>query len=402
MAFWNRKREERSHSVSISDPAFVDFFGLGRTGTGVFVNEHTALTLSAVWRAVSLISGTVAGLPLKTFRTLPDDTRERVGSFLDNPAGPNGMTVFAWVELLMIHLLLHGNAFLLHITDGLGRLLGLQLIHPQHVSIDETALPEKRFTVTLHSGETIVLTPQQLTHIMALTLDGVRGLSPISVARESLGIYRASEFAAARMFGSGLTISGFMTPRDDEDLTEDDALQLKESLRQRFTGLENAGDIPVVNRRLEFHEIMMSSRDAEFLDSRKFQIDEVARWFGIAPHLLMNTETQSNWGTGIEEQHRALSRHTLMPWTKRVEQALSKLLVGARFAEFDHTGLQQPTSKDEVALLVTQIQSSLLTVNEARRIRNLPPLEGGDIPQFDRGAGELFSIPVGAEETEVE
>lgn len=398
---WLKRRREQRQLLTLSDPAFLDFFGLGRGNSGVFVSEHTALTLSAVWRAVNLIAGTIAGLPLKTFRTLPDDTRERVASFLDSPAGPDSLTPFAWIELVLVHLLLHGNAFLLHRRDQIGRLIGLDPIHPNQVSVerDTNVAGGRLFRVTTNDGETVNLDARTMKHVMGLSTDGVRGISVISAARDSLGTYTAGERSAARMFANGMLVSGLVTPREGEDLTEDDAIQIKESLRAKVLGSENAGDIAVVNRSLDFQKWMLTSEEAQFLESRAFQVEDVARWFGIAPHLLMQTEKQTSWGTGIEEQHRALSRHTLMPWTSRLEQALSTLLNGNRFAEFDHSGLQQPNLKDEINTLVLQVQNSLLTVNEARRIRNLPPVPDGDIPAFAR---DLEATPIGFDPEDVE
>lgn len=178
------------------------------------------------------------------------------------------------------------------------------------------------------------------------------------------------------MFGSGLTVSGMVTPDDDFD--PDEADEIKAQVNQALTGVENAGEIAVINRRLKFTQMSMSAQDAQFLESRQFSIEEIARWFGVPPFELMQTEKQTSWGTGIESQQRGLGRTTLAPWATRLEQRLSWLLPNPRFVEFDFAGLERPTPEAEIDLLIKQVNAGLLTLNEARAIRNLPPVEGGN------------------------
>lgn len=379
---FRRRRPESARSrnlYSISDPALATLLGWGTVNySGVEVGEGTALGLSAVYRAVSLISGTIATLPMRTMRDTGDGMRQRVSSFLDNPGGPMGPTSYEWTETVLLHLLLHGNAFLAHVYGGAGQILALTPLHPLCVTVDaDKDVPGgKRFTANLDDGTRQEYDARTLTHIPALCLDGLRGLSPIAVARNSLGTAVAGDRAAANMFSNGLMISGLVTP--EEDMEEADAKVAKESLNRFAGGWENAGGIAVVNRRLKFTPWTMSAEDAQFLQSRQFQIEEIARWYGVPPHLLMQTEKQTSWGTGVEVQNRGLARFSLHPWTARIEQRLSRLLPNPRFVEFDFAGLERPTPEQEIDLLIKQVQAGLLTLDEARAIRNLPPLEQSD------------------------
>jgi len=166
----------------------------------------------------------------------------------------------------------------------------------------------------------------------------------------------------------------------EDDVDEDEAKVIKSTINNAVTGWENAGTIPFVNRKLQFTPWTMTSQDAQFLESRQFSIREIARWFGIPPHLLMETSAASNWGTGIEQQNLGLARFNLVTWTARVEQALSRLLPGPRFVEFDFAGLERGAPESEIGLLIAQVNAGLLTVDEARAIRNLPPLVGAGTP----------------------
>jgi HK97 family phage portal protein len=373
-----RQVEERSWSIS--DPAMAAFFNVGPQNlAGVPVNETTALGLSAVWRSVSLISGTIASVPLRTLRD-KQGIREQVPSFLDNPGGttPEAPTAFEWKETVLAHLVIHSNAFLAHIYNGGGALVGLSPIHPLAVSVDWqkdangklTGL--KEYTVSLDDGSTRTFDSTNMTQIMGLSLDGLRGLSVITMARLGLGTAIAGDRAAARMFGNGAMIAGMVTP--EEDVTEEEALQIKEGLRAKVSGVDNAGDIAVINRKLKFTPWTMSNEDAQFLQSRQFSIEEISRWWGVPPHALSQTEKQTSWGTGVAEQNRGLARTVLSPWGQRVEQRLSRLLPKNQLAEFDFAGLERASAEDEIELLIKQVEAGLLTVNEARAIRNLPPL----------------------------
>lgn len=403
MAFWSRRKQERA-TISIGDPAFVDFFGLNQNFTGQTVSELSSLGVAAVWRAVSVLSSAVANLPLRTYRDLDGELggeRQQVGSFLDDPGGFESMTPFEWVETVMVHLLLHGNAFLAHVYGGAGQIVGLLPIHPLAVSIDlDPNIPGgKLFRVTLIDGTVRELTAVDLTHIPGMTVEpNGRGLSPITVARNSMGITISGDRAAAKLFGNGMLISGLVTPEDD--LTEDEARTIKDSLRAKMLGTDNAGDVAVINRKLKFEKWSMTPEDSQFIESRRFQIEEVSRIFGVPPHLLMDMERQSSWGTGLIEQNQAWARYTLSGWTTRIEQRLSRLLPKPRFCEFDYKSLLRPTPGEEINLLLAEVNGGLITLNEARAVLNLPPID--DPSELRLPPGQVPATEGSAEEAPVE
>jgi HK97 family phage portal protein len=378
---------EQRASYSIGDPALAEFLGLqGSTLAGVTVSEESAVGLTAVYRAVSIISGTIAGLPLRSLRNAADGSRERVATWLDEPAGPGSdLTQFEWVETVMVHLLLHGNAYLLKVFNGAGAVVGLSPIPPSAVTVKAIQTAEelaayggpdgafrKWFTVSLADGSSRDLTQTELEHIPALSTDGLKGLSPIEAHRQALGTAIAGDRAAARLFGSGLLLGGLVS--GDDDLQQSEAEEAVAALKAKLAGSEHAGDIAFINARLKFTPWTIPPTDAQFIESRAYQIEEVARIYGVPPHLMMQTEKQTSWGTGVAEQNRGLARYTLMPWTTRLEQRLSRLLSRPTIAEFDYSGLLQPAPEVEIPLLLQQMAGGLLLPDEARRIRNLPPL----------------------------
>jgi HK97 family phage portal protein len=157
-------------------------------------------------------------------------------------------------------------------------------------------------------------------------------------------------------------------------MTEAEAQKIKDGLKAKMSGIENAGDIAVINRALKFSPWSMTAEDAQFIESREFQVIEFARMIGVPPHLVGATEKQTSWGSGVAEQNLGLQKFTLMPWTSRIEESLSDLLPSPRFCEFEYAGLLQGTPAQEIELLIKQVDAGLLTVDEARAIRNLPPL----------------------------
>ncbi|WP_433117110.1 phage portal protein [Micromonospora sp. CA-246542] len=370
--------------ISVADPAFAAFFNpFGVVDlAGVAVTQNSAMGLSAIFRAVSLISGTLASLPLRTLREKGDET-ERVPSIFDEPDGPDGQTQFEWEETLFAYLVIHGKAGALKIKNEAGGLVRLPLVHPASFTEEDPTDDENPrggvwFRVQLQGGESVRLDADDFWYIPALSLDGGKtGMGLLQAARFSLGASISADQAAGKMFTTGAMISGLASPEDD--LETEEVREIKRTLDSATTGPDNAGKIAIVNRRLKFTPWTMSAVDAQFLQQRQFQIEEISRWTGVPPHLLMQTEKQTSWGTGVEEQNRALGRTVLAPWASRLEGRGSRLLAKPRWLEVDFSGLERPSPDKEIELLLKQTGKPFLTVNEARKIRNLPPIAGGDV-----------------------
>lgn len=383
-----RWRRATNASRPLSDPFVIAMLGGSIDGAPV-VSESTAMSLSAVFRAVSIGAGALGSLPLRTLKTNRDGTRERTSSWLDDP-GFGMYTPVEWKELATVHLWLHGRCFGQHVYNGAGALAGMNWIHPLAVTVerDENRVGGRRFDVRLDDGEVRQFDDLTMTQIMGLSLDGLTGISPISKARLSLATAAAGDKAAHRMQTNGAMIAGLVTPDDDEELTEGEAKVVKETVRSAMTGVENAGDVAVINRKLKFTPWQLSAVDAQFLQSRNFSIDEIGRWWGLPPHLLGLTEKSTSWGQGLTEQNRGLSRYTLTPWTTRFEQRMTRTLAGKRIAEFDYSAFVAPDPETEIRLLLEQLNGGLLTANECRRIRNMPAVEGGDVLRVPAGAAD--------------
>lgn len=395
--YWSAPQPQDSASLP-SDPFSVTWLralGIGSGGPQE-VTAGSAMGVSAVYRVVSLVAGTLATLPLRTVVTSKDGTRTPASSFLDSP-GLDVYTPFEWKELVAVCLLLHGNAYAQKIFNRNGALMGLDLIQPTAVKVSKNAdLPGGRnYCIKLDDGSKTDLDSRNIVHIPGLSLDGVKGLSPIALARMGIASAQAADKATYQRFNSGAMLSGLVTPEDD-DMEPDEATAVKETVNSSMLGPENAGGIAVVNRRLKFTPWIMTNVDAQFLQSRMFQVEEIGRWFGVPPHLLGLTEKTTSWGQGIAEQNRGLARYTLQPWTTRIQERLSGLVPTSRHAEFDYSQLLAPAPEDMVALVLSQVNGGLITPNEGRGQLNLPPVDGGNDLRLPPGAGPAATPPAPA------
>jgi HK97 family phage portal protein len=363
---------------------------------GVQVSENTALGNSALFRGVSLISGTLAGLPLNSWTGKGTD-RKKVPSVFDDPDGPDGQTVFEWKETAFVHLVLHGKCGALKVRNAAGGLVRLALVHPLAFYTEFPTIAEFQsgnlprggiwFVVRLNDGTQQRMDADDFWYVPAMTTDGIVGRGILNTARASVATTLAGDKAAAKAFSSGALISGLATPSDDTEDITDDVPEIRRQLNNSIGGVDNAGAIAIVNKRLTFTPWTMTAQQAQFLESRQFQIEEIARWTGVPPHLLMQTDKQTSWGTGVDEQNRGLSKFVLGQWAQRFEQRASRLLAMPRWVEFDFAGLERPNFAVEIDLLIKQVQAGLLTLNEARAVRNLPPLPENPAPAPDPNGG---------------
>lgn len=373
MAKKRKRVEERSAydgpSFSIGDPALAEFFGVGGTDAGVHVSESSALGVTAFYRGVALIAGTIAQLPLKTFTKGKGGARKQVPSFLDNPGG-DLLTPFEFKELTTYHVVIHGNAFLLHQRNMGGSLMSLFPVHPSLVQVELATDDQKKFTVQGADGLERVYGPEEMTQIMGPSLDGVRGMSVLTMERNALGTAIAGDTAAGRLFRNGLLLGGLLSM---PGATEQQLTDVLAGVKAKAQGAKHAGDILGLNIEAKFDQWTMSAEDAQFLESRQFSVAEVARILGL-PVQLLAADGASSWGSGISELIRAMQKFTLVPLSSRIEERLSRLLPQPRFVEFDYKGLLEGTPAEVTANLAAEIAAGVLTVAEARAILNRPPI----------------------------
>lgn len=391
---WTSEPHYGGTGYNLADP--TGWLGLSGNDAGVSVTEQSALGSTAFFRSVSVIASTLATLPMKSYSTDGDDVRTLVKSVFDNPCAPF-FTPFTWKELIFVHLVIHGNAYLLHLYNDSNTLIGLFPIHPMLVTPEWVANAQgiivgKRFKMVVN-GETIYKSDQEMTQVMGLGCDGLEGYSVLTLARNAIGTTLAGDKAAARMFSNGMLVGGMVT--GDPEMDEDDGKALMADLKPKIQGAHNAGDIVLVNASLTFTPWTMNAVDAQFLESRQYQVEEISRLLGV-PKVLLAQDGASSWGSGINQLLAYMGKTVYVPWTTRVEEQLSLLLSSPRHVEFDYHGLLQGTPAEVTALLVQQIDAGIITVDEARAILNLAPMElpaAAPVEQLPPGASPSPAIP---------
>lgn len=363
----------QTFTMNPADPAMAEWLRINGMSPAS-VNENSVMGLTAVYRSQAIIAGTIATLPLRVYEGSKGNRIEVASWLSESPAGPYDLSAFSWMETVVLHLLNHGEAFLKSLINEGGERIGAWPVHPLALKKVTWLGPLKHFEVSMQDGSTEEFDTGEMHQILGMSMDGTRGLSPLTLFRTSFQTSLAGELAAHRDFATGSHIAGLVTTADGEDVDATEATEIKKQLDAKIAGAENAGAIAFVNRALKFTPWTMTNEDAQFLESRGMQVEEAARVYGMPINLLSVNGAVSNWGTGVSEANLGLQKYVLMPWTSRIESAVKPMLEPGQFAEFDYAGLLQGTPAEEIALLIQQVEAGLLTANEARAMRNLPPI----------------------------
>jgi HK97 family phage portal protein len=367
----------------LGDKALVDLFGSKPVSSGITVDENKSLSSTVVWACVQLIAGTLGSLPLIHYRRLANGGKERATDtrlyrvLHDTPN--DEMSASTFLETLTEHVLLWGNAFAEIRYDGRDQVGALWPIEPWRVKGERTAAKELYYIV---DGSTR-LAADEMLHIPGLTPDGVWGYSPIQKAREALGLLLAAEKFGGVFFGQGSSFGGILT--HPGKLTEAAEKNLRNSLEQRAQGVDRAHNFIILQEGLRYDKVGIPPDDAQFLETRKFQVGEIARIFGVPPHMVGDVERSTSWGTGIEAQNIGFVTYTLRRWLVRFEQEITRKLISPlernlQFVEFLVDGLLRGDTATRYAAYTQGRNGGWFSANDIRRLENLDPIgDEGDV-----------------------
>lgn len=355
-----------------------------RTSSGMRVTPDASLRLSAVYACVRILSETMASLPIVLYRKRGDGGKDRVTDHWLHTLlcrRPNRyQNPFEWREMLQGHLALRGNAYNQIITNPRGEIMELIPIHPDRVRMELLRSGEFRYRVTDRFGDELVLPSGDVWHLKGLSSDGLMGMSPIELARESLGMALAAQDYGARFFANDAKPTGGWIEFPGSFKDAEAKKVFRESYQAAQSGA-NRGKVLVLENGMKFHEVGVTNKDAQFLELRKFQITDIARLFRVPPHMIADLDraTFSN----IEQQSLEFVMHTMTPWAERWEASIGAelLLDGDELeVEFDFANLMRGDAASRSAYYQSGIQNGWLTRNEARVAENLNPLDGLDEP----------------------
>ena len=374
----------------------VALFGGGRpTGSGITITRSNAITLSAVWRALQARSDAVAASPLTARDKM---TLERVEfPLFDDKIHPL-FTCYQWKKLVCLHLDTAGDHFSLirrgRRIDG-SPVVSLYPIDPHRVSVDWIYARDngvepigRQYRVQSHRNEAKVYSDQEILHIPGLNFNGLRGVSVLSAAAESLGTHMAGELYAGKLYGNGSLMSGIL--KTDKKLEEEKAESVKARWQAKVAGLANAGEAVVLDSGLEFESMTITPMDAQFIEGRDFGVDEVARWFGVPVRYLMKSGDAASVKQQAEQDNSEFALHSLEPVTRNVESYLNaQIMPTTLFSDFDLTRYGLGDTKTRSGAHLLERKASYKTINEIRTEEGLPRID-------DPRADDPFE-PVGGE-----
>ena len=369
------------------------FFWFGHTTSGKAVTEMSAMQMTAVYSCVRILSEAVAGLPLQLFRYNENGGREKA---LDHPLyrllhdEPNPeMTSFVFRETLMSHLLLWGNAYAQIVRNGRGEVLGLYPLMPNKMKVDRDERGNLYYeysrttedTNTLGKKQKVILRPTDVLHIPGLGFDGLVGYSPIAMAKNAIGLAIATEEYGAKFFANGATPGGVL----EHPGIIKDPQKIRDSWNAAYQGSANAHKVVVLEEGMKYQSIGISPEQAQFLETRKFQINEIARIFRVPPHMVGDLEKSSF--SNIEQQSLEFVKYTLDPWVVRWEQAMTRVLLldsekPRYFIKFNLEGLLRGDYQSRMNGYAIGRQNGWMSANDIRELENLdriPAEEGGDL-----------------------
>ena len=367
-------------------------FYIGGTTAGKTVTERSAMQMTAVYSCVRILAEAVAGLPLHLYKYTDGGGKEKALNhplyrLLHDEPNPE-MSSFVFRETLMTHLLLWGNAYAQVIRNGKGEVIALYPLMPNKMSVDRDENGRLYYTYYRGSDEAIknkdfavTLQPSDVLHIPGLGFDGLVGYSPIAMAKNAIGMAIACEEYGAKFFANGAAPGGVL----EHPGTIKDPQRVRESWQSTFGGSGNANKIAFLEEGMKYTPIGISPEQAQFLETRKFQINEIARIFRVPPHMVGDLEKSSF--SNIEQQSLEFVKYTLDPWVIRWEQSIQRALLSQGekaeyFVKFNLEGLLRGDYQSRMNGYAIGRQNGWMSANDIRELENLdriPVEEGGDL-----------------------
>lgn len=382
-----RSRDHPRDSLNGSGYRFL----FGGSSSGKRVNERSAMQMTAVYSCVRILSEAVAGLPLHLYKYTGDGGKEKATEhplyFLLHDEPNPEMTSFVFRETLMTHLLLWGNGYSQIIRNGKGEVVALYPLMPDRMTVDRDDKGRLYYEYQVQDSDartmkqgTVRLSPYDVLHIPGLGFDGLVGYSPIAMAKNAIGLAISAEEYGSKFFANGATPGGLL----EYPGTVKNPDAVRESWEKGFSQ-GNSHKIAVLEEGMKYTPISISPNEAQFLETRKFQIDEIARIFRVPPHMVGDLEKSSF--SNIEQQSLEFVKYTLEPWLMRWEQAMQRALFTPDekkdyFIKFNVDGLLRGDYESRMTGYATARQNGWMSANDIRELENLdriPAELGGDL-----------------------
>lgn len=361
---------------------FTEMFTM-KSSSGITVTPDNAMTASAVFTSIRVLSETVAGMPLTIYKKTSKGRTEAVEHPLYSllHIAPNGsQTSFAWKETMMAHLNLRGNYYNYKIFNGRGDVIELLPLNPDKMTLMRADNGDILYHYQDDANQLNYMFERfEIVHQSGLSLDGVIGVSPIAYARNAIGLSLATETHGALAFENGTTPSG--TLEHPGKLTDDQYKRLKKSMADNQSGLANSHKTMILEEGMKWAQIGMTNTDAQYLETRKFQKSEIAGIFRVPPHMIGDLERSTF--SNIEQQSLEFAKYSIRPWVTRIEQALERDLLSkedrkTHFIRFNMEALLRGDTKSRYESYGLAIRDGWMSRNETRAKEDMQPIDGLD------------------------
>lgn len=380
----NRQKKSTSEAQTAADNVSQILTGVyGLKAAGMYVSPGTALGCSAVFACIGLLAESIAQLPVKVYRVVDGERREDKTHWVYELLARrpcSWLTSFNWRELAMMCLCLRGDFYAYKVRDNSGRVRELLPLLPGTIAVRQLSNWELQYMVTFSDGTSAIVPQSEIFHVMYRTVDGVRGLSPIACERQAIGLALAAQEHGAATFANGAKPGGVLTLPGT--LSAEALERLKNDWHSAYSG-ENAGNTAILEQGIKFEPLSMTNADAQYLETRKFQVEEIARIFGVPLFMIQSTEKTTSWGSGIEQMSMGYVRYTLLAWIRRWEGAIWRDLLSEADPDidvkFNVEGLQRGSMSTRFDAYQKGINMGVYSPNEIRALEDMNPREGGDI-----------------------
>lgn len=375
--------------------------GVGSSEAGEAISERRVLGLSTAWACINLHAGLMATVPVGVYRRKADGSRETVSDhwlahLLKRSPNADQTSVDFW-EFVQMSLELRGNAYARKRFQGSGssrRLVAIEPIAPDLVSVRRILDGSLEYNVATSAGGRLTLGEGDVWHIRGPGGDPLGGLSTLAFGRHVFGLAIAADKSAAGLFKNGMQPPGAF--KFSEWLKPDQRAIAKENMAREYIGAKNAGRPVILEGGVDWAPFTFQPDEAQLLETRSFNVEDVCRFFQVPPVLIGHTDKVSSWGTGIQEISTGFVKYSFARRVKRIEASIDKHLLtpadraAGIYVEFNLEGLLRGSPKERAEFYRTMTQIASMTVNEVRRLENLPPVEGGDVPRL-----QSQNIPLG-------
>lgn len=412
MSVWNSFKTKAvaviRRVLSLTDPTSWPDDGLSHSGE--YVTAERVLGLSTAWACVNLHAGTIGSLPCIVYRKNKDGSREVATDHwlyrLVHDSPNADQTALDFWEFMQAVIELRGNSYAYAPKARDGRTISLQPIPADYVTVKRNASGALEYSYPNEKGEPQTRRQDEMFHIRGFGGGPLGGLSTLTFGRHVFGLAIATDKAASGTFKNGLRAAGILKFKDW--LKPDQRKETREYLEREHTGAANSGKPLVLEGGVEWATMSLSPEDAQMLQSRSFDVEQICRFFQAPPVLVGHTEKVSAWGSGIEQIIQGYIKFGLRRRCKRIEQAIQKQLLTAGdraagiYVEFNLEGLLRGDPKARAEFYRVMTASGIMSINECRRLENLPPVPGGDVPRLQQqnvplgmqiSNGQLVSLP---------